>query len=333
MADEQENPTFEGDGDFVLGQDAEEPVEAEEQADEAVEGGEQPDEAVEQYAESEEETEQEEPEASEQDVALAKALGWKSPDEWKGDRSGLIEDPKEYLRIHSRRIQEFGDVQEQLAATRRELLRLEKESKERFKQADETSLSQLRAERDRAFDLGDKKKFQALDKQLEERLRATSEETDEGPQVDETVRQATADPVYQEWLQENAWYKAQTFEDAAKHQYANNVARQLLEARNVSDPLSLPADARRDFYRAVAKEVNRAYGAPNPAPMQGRQQEAPTNTPPRRQPAAPQRGKNKTDFNALPGDAKDGFDKWVKMGVYKNDDKSRAEYAKDYFAQ
>lgn len=255
------------------------------------------------------------PETPESIRELAKSLGWKEPDEWVGDRTNYVSADK-YLEIQQRRLARVQEQDAEIERLKRDFVALQKQATERFEKADQSNLEYLRAERDRAAELGDMKKYRELAKQVEDALKPKVQTEDPQEVYQRAVEQATADPVYQEWNRENSWYNGQSWQDQAKTILANQIAQS-----SGVDPLRLPPDQRRQFYDTVAQKVAEAYGEKRPLPAR-----VPSSG--NRSPArAPARGKG---FMNLPGDAQDAFKTLVRKGVFKDTDKDKAEYAKMY---
>lgn len=275
--------------------------------------------------------EEAEPSWDESDEQVARKFGWKPRTEWKGDiPPTFVDDPREFLSSKTRVLDEYTTLKEQLEATRRELVQLSKGQESQLESQRSQRISQLEQERDKAFDLGDKKRFAELDAEIREMERQPQREAQ--PEIDPVVERATQSNVYQEWLQSNPWYTGQSFEDAAKQAYANQVGPALLQQMNLSyEQVMANPTTERQFYDAVAKEVNRAYGG-SQNPMRDKQV---PNTPSHsgRQPATQRRGKNDQSFDKLPSEAKVAFDRLARKKIYANDDKGRAEYARDFHAQ
>ena len=274
------------------------------------------------------------PDWSDSDEDLARKFGWKPRTEWKGDvPPTFVDDPREFVASKTRALDEFSSLKEQLAATRRELMRLEQQQGEAFKSQTESRLASLEAEREKAFDLGDKKKFRELDDQIKNIYAEQAKRPAQEPQIDPVTQQATQSSVYQDWVSQNPWYLGNSFEDAAKRAYADKVGPELLQQRGLSPQDVLGnAQIEREFYQAVAAEVNRAYGGqqnpmqqrsvPNVPQQQGRQSATP-----------PRRGKTEQSFAKLPEDAKQAFAYYVKRGVYQDSDKDRADYTREFLSQ
>jgi len=267
---------------------------------------------------------------AESDEEIARRFGWKPRTEWKGEvPPTFVDDPREFLAGKTKVLDEFSSVKEQLEATRRELLRIQQNQQEQTQTQAQSRIEALEAEYEKAFDIGDKTKAQKLLNEIVD-LKARSASQPQ-PQHDPVVEQATQSPVYQSWVQENQWYVGNSFEDAAKRHYADQIGPQLLAQRGLSpqDVMGNP-QLEREFYNAVAQEVNRAYGEPKTLQQHASTPRVPSQS--GRQPATQRRTKNDQSFERLPSEGKAAFERLARRKVYSNDDKGRAEYAKDFFA-
>lgn len=269
---------------------------------------------------------QPEPQQPEEDpavVAQAKALGWKPPEDWKGDTTNYMSAEK-YLEIQQRRLSRVEQQDEELKSLRKELIRLQREAQDRFKRADESNLQYLREEQRRAAELGDMKRFDALSKQIDEASKPRQfEEPDEAPEAvyQRAIEEATADPVYQQWNSQHTWYNGQSLQDQAKTMLANRIAQ-----NSGINPMALPPQQRREFYDNIARQVAEAYGEKaNPMGSYS----APNGRSPARSP-----GRKAKDFDSLPVEAKTtGWQQMQRLRAYPNTDKGRAEYARDVWAE
>jgi hypothetical protein len=268
---------------------------------------------------------------SESDEDIARRFGWKPRTEWKGEvPPTFVDDPREFLSGKTKVLDEFSSVKEQLDATRRELLRIQQQQEEQTQTQSQSKIARLEADYEKAFDVGDKKKAQELlDEIIELKSKAASAPK---PEYDPVVQQATQSNVFQDWAQQNPWYLGNSFEDAAKRHYADQVGPQLLQQRGLSpqDVMANP-QLEREFYNAVAQEVNRAYGGQQTIQQQASTPKVPSQS--GRQPATQRRVKNDQSFEKLPAEAKASFEYLAnRKKIYTADDKGRAEYARDYFA-
>jgi len=263
---------------------------------------------------------QDDPEAA----RLAKALGWKEPTEWKGDTTNYMSAEK-YLSIHSKRLEALPEIQTRAERAEQELQRLRKEVMDRFKDQDEQSLQSLRAERDKAFDVGDKRQYDALNQQIEQRLAQPEPQVNEQEAQREHVQQVASDPVFREFVTQNPWFESGMRGDASatpKFEYANFIAQQEYQRLGIQNPLELQPELRRQVFNQVAAKVNQFF--PDQRAKQPNYQ-SPANG---RSAATPR--KKGPSFDALPQEAKQGFQTWVKRKVYSDTPEDRLAYARDY---
>jgi hypothetical protein len=264
------------------------------------------------------------PKEDPEQVRLAKALGWKEPTEWKGDTTNYMTAEK-YLGIHSKRLEQLPEIQTRAERAEQELQRLRREVMERFQEQDTQSLAKLKAERDKAFDIGDKRQYDAINQQIEQRLSRPQEPIDEQRVQQEHVQQVAADPVFQEFASQNPWFESGMRGDpeaAPRFEYANFVAQQEYQRLGVQNPLELPDALRRQVFNQVAAKVNQFfpnqrnktlnYQSPNDA----------------RSSATPR--KKGPSFDALPSEAKQAFSTWVRRKVYSDTPEDRLAYAREF---
>lgn len=266
----------------------------------------------------------ERPQDDPETARLAKALGWKEPTEWKGDTTNYMTAEK-YLSIHSKRLEALPEIQTRAERAEQELQRLRREVMDRFKDQDEQSLQSLRAERDKAFDIGDKRQYDALNQQIEQRLARPEPQVNEQEAQREHVQQVAADPIFREFVTQNPWFESGMRGDASaapKFEYANFIAQQEYQRLGIQNPLELQPELRRQVFNQVAAKVNQFF-----PDQRGRQ----TNyqSPADGRSAATPRKKGPS-FDALPQDAKQGFQTWVKRKVYQDTPEDRLAYARDY---
>ena len=276
--------------------------------------------------------EEDEPRQDTAEEAIARRFGWKPKAEWKGDTTNHMEAGDYLERVINPRLEKVPKVEQleaQLNEVRRQAMQLALKQQEATKQQQTTTLEQLRAERKRAFDLGDEKKFSEVEAKLEEYY-AKREPELQGPppeEIQRRVQAANEDPAFLEWLPSNQdWYGAN---EAATH-LAAQIAAERLRAENVSDVMQLPSWARRAFYNEIAAEVRKRTGIAPAA-----RQSAPK--PPASEEGATARkapvSAAKKSWNALPRDAREAYAQLSRNGIYTGDEKGKQEYARDYFKE
>jgi len=112
------------------------------------------------------------------------------------------------------------------------------------------------------------------------------------------------DPVFDEWLDENTWYK----NDYERYQEADNYGR-FLKSTN-------PDLMGRDFLDEVSKHVRQKFSNPN-------------RTKPSAVDGGTQKASGKSLYASLEAEAKATFSSFVREGIFKNTVEDREAYAKD----
>lgn len=304
-------------GDLVLDQETLQSLYKSEQESEAPDPTEfsepaEPEEQPEVEAEFEAEDEPEDFEEPEKEslTDLAKRLGWKDPEDWKGDRTNLIEDPAEFLALQARTT---AELKEQLTATRRELLEVSRKTQETSETYTKSRLDELDQARIKAFEQGDIRRHDDLLAQMRE-IEGRTRAAPEAPQPT-----GDQDPNFWEWYKGNSWYN----KDQSRTTYADQVAAPQVVAEGLT-----PQTHGVEFYNRVTEKVNEYFGAPKRAGIR-----QPVVEDPARQPAATRKPqKNAKGFAQMPREAQDAFEYWVRKRVYKDTNRDRAEYAREYFA-
>lgn len=263
------------------------------------------------------ETPIEAPQPDPSDVEEARLFGWKSPDEWVGDKPpGYIDDPKRFLdRVKDSRI--FKTVKEQSAA---ELAKIE----ERMRKLDYVAQQTIKSQREdyerriadieqrqrRAIETADVAAFDALEKQK----RGMSAPQD----YSEPVQQAGPSPVVVEYAAKNDWVN----DPALRTEGAIAIDSAMKSGRVFRD------DAEQIEYAESVMRRKYPHMFQSPAPVQQQSQ-----------PAAAKvdggglasGGPFKTSaFSKLPSDAVSAFNKGVSDGLFTNDEKGKAEFARLY---
>lgn len=247
----------------------------------------------------------------------AKAQGWKPQEEFTGDPNKwvdaetFVERGEQYVGIlkgkFDRLEQRLRD-QEQLTADVKTLYQRQAESdKKRIGEL----VTQLEAKREQAVTEGDGAAFTQLDKQLNqarEAQRTLAQQPAKQP--------VQAQPWAQEWMSENPWYGKDDSATVVAENFANKLRASGVQLTE------------RQFLDKVSEHVKTEF--PRLAGIQAR-----------RNPAVegngrpPQGGDPKSTgslYNKLPEDAKAQFNRFVSMGVFKNTNEDRAEYARVYNA-
>lgn len=225
-------------------------------------------------------------------IERAKLLGWKSPDDWKGDPP-----PRGFMTAEDW-VEKFANTPQEIEALKAERERERREFDARIKRMEvmnEAALDrqrqQLQARMDGAVEMGDtdaykaaKAEMQALDKQE----RAEPE-------------QAGPPPETQAWMARNPWFGNDAVMTAAARAVADEAVRKGIT--DVSAQLAY-----------VDREIAQRFNAP------------------KRKTAAVEDGgmiaprKRTRGVSELPPEARKAGEKFVKQGLYKSLD----EYAADY---
>lgn len=259
------------------------------------------------------------PKYSDDDANEARMFGWKSPDEWEGQKPDwYIPDPTEFLdkRVKSSRV--FKTMQEKIAEseraskeTARRLQAMYERSVETQKAAHEQKLAEIVARQRAAVDSADPDEFDRVEaerrKHVENAPRA-NHEPQPGPQQ-----------IPPEVVEYRASEKGQWLNNPILHRTAAELidARPDIQAKGVAAQLEF-----------AETEIRRMYPAYFPAPQ-----------PPKSQPrqvvdAGGLAGgsRHNTAFQKLPSDAKSQFAAFVKSGIFKDTNEDKEFYANEYNA-
>lgn len=243
--------------------------------------------------------------------AEAREMGWKPKDEWHGDPDGwrdaeeFVKRGEEFLpyvraerdrlkREREKQDKEFAERVKRLEATTRTAL-------ERQKAQHEAEVEALKARQRKAVEDGDTEAYDEAGKRLES-LGAPPEvpEEEAAPEVPSEVT---------EWARENPWFNTDPEMRALAVVVAGRVA-------------DTGGDVKAQIAAAEA-EVKRRYPERFAEPKPPRQTVETGGQPPR-----PRTAKG---VSQLPREAREAFNQFVKVGVYKESDLPR--YAKEYWEQ
>lgn len=256
------------------------------------------------------------PQFDPEDVEEAKLFGWKSPDEWQGEKpEGYIDNPEEYLgRVKRSRI--FSAMQSKLdqqATTNQDMVR-------RLEAMSEAGLKRQRAQFDAQIERitqsqraavaeADTDEFDRLEKERQAAIKDFSEQsTPAAPQANPDVE------AYKN-SDEGAWLKNPILLDTAAR---------LIDANPAI--LAQPAKAQLEYAEG---EVRKMYPAYFP------KKDEPKSQPKTRQVVdagglAGGAMPKPTAFAKLPAEAKSQFEKFVKDGIFSDSKEDREEYANEY---
>jgi hypothetical protein len=238
-----------------------------------------------------------------EDEEEAKFLGWKSPDEWVGEKPpGYIDDPKRYVervantkpfQALSKRLEE---TEKQYQDRLRKLESMSEAAMKRMKSDFEREKAEIAAKKLEAVQSADEDAYKALD----EREKALSAPE---PQVD---------PFVQDYASKNEW------------------TQNPLLVKQAYEMIELNPDMRRrsaqDQFEYAEKNLRRMY------PGMFSEPEKPKPAQSRVDGGGMVAGARTDPFTALPEDAKRQFRKFVDEGLFKDDAKGRKQYAEDYNA-
>lgn len=241
------------------------------------------------------------------DAEEARALGWKAPEEWAGEKpAGYIDDPRRYLE-RAENFSPFKKIKEARAADRAEyddrLRKLEAMSTKAFevqKAQFEARLSELKDQRRAAAEVGDVAQYDKIDRQLDG-LKAPEPEP-----VKAEPAQPKPDPVIAAYVAANEWAK-----DPALWEFAKGVVEQNKHI------WALPAEKQLAFAEKHVREMFPERFT-SPAPTKPRVDGGGLG------------GGARDAFGQLPAEARAQFNRDVKNGLFTDDAKGRASWAEDY---
>lgn len=240
---------------------------------------------------------------SDDDADEARAFGWKSPDEWKGEKpKGYIDDPRRYLERISGSTP-FKKMQADFEERTRKLEAVTQRVLADQQARHQAELERIRAEKLKAVDLADVDAYRKLDEQE----KALSQP--------EQPRQPDADPFIQDYVARNPW---------VQNPMLQKVGAALVDA----NPAIAASDAKTQFeyaerqLRVLHPEFfPAAPAAPKPAPRRNVDAGGL---------AVPNAGGD--PMAKLPSEAKAAFKKFVAQGIFKDTAADRKRYADDYNA-
>lgn len=241
-----------------------------------------------------------------EDEEEARLFGWKSPNEWQGEKPpGYIDNPQDFLgRVKRSRI--FQTMEEKMSEQERKLAAMNDQALERQRREYEGRMQALTARQRRAVEEADTETWDKLEKQRQQMMQ-------DAPQPDQPQRQEPPAEVA-EYQKANDWAK-----DPVLWREAVEVVNVGLESGAVrgDDPKGQLEFAERTmrakyphmFQQAKPQQRQRVDGGGlgSGSPAGGR-----------------------STFDKLPGDAKSAFERFVSRGVFSDTKKDREEYAREY---
>tara|TARA_R110002126_G_scaffold73946_3_gene184551 strand:- start:3821 stop:4678 length:858 start_codon:yes stop_codon:yes gene_type:complete len=274
----------------------------------------QPDDQVEDVADVEQEdAAPAAPAWSDDDVEDAKHLGWKSPDDWVGDKpAGYIDDPRRYLerfeRIPAVRAlkEQTAKIQKDADDRARKLDALYQQQADSQRHAYESRLAEITRGQRQAASLADTDAYDRLEQEKSRLAPPRQEQQPEQPQADPYVSEYRASEGGK-WL-----------DDA----YLLNQGKQIIDAN--PDIMKRPAQEQVAYAESKLRMLYpQMFASGKPAPKPQRAQRVDGGG------LAAQLGGG-TGFEKLPPDAKTQFKRFVKEGLFSDDEQGRKAYTNDY---
>ena len=241
----------------------------------------------------------------------ARAQGWVAQEEFRGSESDWVDAEtfvrrgKEIMPIlrknNEKLLKELNEAKQAATEAReaaKEFREYQKQQFERKTKDLESQLDQLKQAKREAISSGDGDRVIAIDDAIDdikEEQRAAKEEAK--AKVEESKEQ-TFDPSLNEWLGRNDWFGP----DARMTAIANGIG----EAIRRENPNLIGAPFLEQLDKELADMFPEKFGKKRtPNPMDGGSTSGGTNRP----------TKSKRSYEALPGDAKDACDRFVKQGL------------------
>lgn len=295
------------------------------------------------------ETNEFEDDSSEQDIAEAKAMGWKSPKDWKGEppKNGFVK-ASEFLE-RGKTIMPI--VQSQLKKEREEKARLideidriKRESEDKFSRLERMSQKALTAQRkqledkyetlkESVIETGDKAEYKRIVKEERDALKEFDEAAEEKKELDKDKPAKSDIPasmkaVIDEWVSENTWFNS----DEEMNKVANSRHAYLLREQ----PGLTLAENLEKVRAYVEKRYPEKFGKDDDeedAPKRGSRVEGGSRN---------AGGSGRSAWSKLPADAQKQADRFIKDdGLFlekgetaeKNLQAARDRYAKQYLGE
>ena len=234
----------------------------------------------------------------------ARALGWKSSDEWKGEiPSGYIDDPNRYLE-RAENFTPFRKAREQADERFRKLESVAAKQVERERAAHQAELAKIKTDKIAAVEIGDVDAYRTLEAREETVRKQAPDATPAEPAVPDNHRAAI-----EKWSVGNDWFK----KDPVMTQAAAMLYGQA-QQEGLTDPGAILA-------KVDAEMAKRFSGLAKAAPVESVEGGLTFGS-----------GSVASPFEKLPKDAKAAFARFVEKGVFKETKEDRAQYAEDYNA-
>ena len=284
-------------------------------------------------------------------IALAREMGWKPAEEWKGEppRGGFTS-ATEYVRRGEKILPIVNararKAEERAAQLEQKLERMENDHRDTVRRIERMStvaleqqrvqiISQYAARKDAAAEIGDKEGVRQADKDEREALRAIDERLKDDPADKKDERRPAEMPreikdTLDSWLADNAWFNS----DKRMNAFAQGVHMDLLQEK--------PGLTLRQNLDEVRKEVAKRF----PEKFGDVEEDDDEDERPKRR-GSPVEGGSRlgggafgsSKFSKLPAEAKAAADKFIKENglflksgetVEKDLAKARERYAEEY---
>jgi hypothetical protein len=235
----------------------------------------------------------------------ARALGWKSPDEWQGDiPAGYIDNPERYLQ-RAESFTPFKKLKERLDEVARMSEKTQEALSKTFQREMQTRMAQLQEQKVKAVEVGDVAEFQRLEKQQAELSKEAAPQAKPQDAVPPDHRSAI-----DQWRVGKDWFQKDKVRTTAAVEFYGEAQQQ-----GLSDPKAILAYVDQKMAGTFADLAPKAALS---APVE----------------AGLTFGGNAvaSGFEKLPKDAKDAFQRFVKQGLFQDTKEGRAAYAEDYNA-
>lgn len=235
----------------------------------------------------------------------ARALGWKSPDEWQGAiPAGYIDDPKRYLE-RAESFTPFKKLKERLDEVARMSEKTQDALSKTFQRELQSRLAQLQEQKVKAVEVGDVAEFQRLEKQQAELNKQAADVPQQSSDVPPDHRAAI-----DQWRVGKDWFQKDRVKTTAAVEFYGEA-----QAQGYSDPKAILAYVDQKMAGTFA---DLAPKQPASAPVEAGLTFG--------------GGATASGFDKLPKDAKDAFQRFVKQGLFQDTKEGRAAYAEDYNA-
>ena len=231
----------------------------------------------------------------------AKALGWKPPDEWKGDiPPGYIDNPEKYLE-RAESFTPFRKLREKLTETERKTEERLAKIESVAAKAVERRLAEIQQAQLAAVETGDVETFKSLRSQ-------------EAALVEQKAPAQTAVPPDHKvaidlWVAGKDWFRTDPVMTQAAVTYYGEA-----QGKGMTDPAAILS--------YVDKQMEKKFRVDPPAEQMTASQAV--------TPGLSFGAPTADAFSKLPKDAQETFKRFVAKGLFKDDKAGRAAYVEDY---